>query len=139
MSAGVVMAELMRAGILHAATPMADASYDFPKSGWVVGEYYKWFRQVLSALQSSAYVNEAWDCDNYADAFKLFADVAHNRMKRATGIAVGVLFYQKEGAGGHAINVVITSDRGLLFVEPQSGEFVTLTEKERKSVCLVRF
>lgn len=134
-----IQAELTRAGLLHAAAPLSDATYAPPKLGWLTGEFDHWFRQGLNALAIAPYVAEAGDCDDYAALYTALAKVCHRRMPGSPGTAlpVGILHYVST-TGPHAVVVAITSDAGLVVIEPQlPRKTLTLTPAEAKSAWLL--
>lgn len=140
-SAGILQAEVMRVGLLHALTPPGDATYSAPKSSWLLGEYAAWLEKALAALGCATYTPESGDCDDFADLYAVLARIAHRRTPGSAGsaLAVGTLFYTQDKGGGHAINVVYTSDLGLIFVEPQTCKRVTLSATELKSAIRLCF
>jgi hypothetical protein len=112
-------------------------------------KYWKW----LQSLKLTRWVHK-WDCDNFADAFKLFCCGYHNQNLQddGEGIAVGVINYRANSKaenglqGGHAINMVYIdngkNDDGTnnfypVFIEPQNGKFYKLTEEEFNSIWTV--
>lgn len=58
--------------------------------------------------------------------------------KKATGIAVGEKWYITDIGTFHALVIVFT-ENGLEFFEPQTGKFVDLTESEKTSSYLIKF
>jgi hypothetical protein len=131
-------AELIRGGLLHAAAPFSDATYAPPKLSWLTGEFDRWFRQSLNALKIAPYVPESGDCDDYAALYAALAKVCHRRMadSEGAGLPVGILHYVS-AQGPHAIVVALTSDRGLVFIEPQNGDEFLITTEERASAWLL--
>ena len=120
----------------------SDADYMTPQKDWVSGDlYHKNFRKWLSENQLSRW-KDYWDCDNFSFAFYSFAQICHARTMqnlakddRAQGLAIGVMFYHMEGAGGHAINFIHTNGEIVGF-EPQNGKYINLTKKEKDSCWL---
>jgi hypothetical protein len=135
----MLQAAVLREGFLAALIPAADQNYSAPKSDWLTRECFNWVTVILTRLKVLPYRPEAWDCDDFADTFKVFASVCHRRMGVNTGLAVGVIHYTSEKQGPHAINMALTSDLGLVFFEPQTGKLVTLTPEEKKSIWHARF
>ena len=106
--------------------------------------YFKNFSKWLWANNLSKW-KAHWDCDNFAFAFYTFAQICHARSMdkaieedQAQGLSIGVMFYKKEGAGGHAINIIYTEGK-LWGFEPQSGKFLNLTQKEKDSCWFIVF
>jgi predicted transglutaminase-like cysteine proteinase len=118
---------------------MADATYAPPRFDWLIGEFDHWFRQSLNALGIAPYVPEAGDCDDYAALYVALAKVCHRRMPGCAGTALPIGFLHYVSANGpHAVVVAITSDVGLVVLEPQiPGKLLDLTQAERKSAWLL--
>lgn len=140
---GAVLQALMNAGLGHAwpKRPLADAAYAPPRADWLLGEFDAWFRTCLARLGIVPYLPEAGDCDDYAALYSVLARVCHRMMPAPGGYAlpIGELYYVAEGRGPHAINIAVTSDRGVIFIEPQlPGRTLNLTPAERSSAWLLK-
>lgn len=137
----LLQATVLRAGLLHALAPLADASYALPKLGYLLGPYASWFREALGKLGAADYMPESGDCDDFADLYATLARIAHRRTSgsKGTALAIGVLYYTQDKGGGHAINAAVTPDFGLVFIEPQTGKQVFLSPTELKSATHLRF
>jgi hypothetical protein len=132
---------------------ISDANYFCPTQTTVdniIVPAYKWWMRSLKWTNWT----HKWDCDNFADAFKLFACGWHanNTQDEAEGMAIGVINYManqkaEDGLkGGHAINIIYTdagkNDQGEdavqpLFFEPQTGGYYNLTAEEFQSIWTV--
>jgi hypothetical protein len=137
-----MMSALIHGGLWHAAAHarLADASYAPPRLDWLTGEFDRWYRQALRAFAIEAYVAESGDCDDYADLYAALARICHRRMpdSAGAGLPVGVLHYVSL-AGPHAVVLAITSDAGVVAIEPQRpGHVLTLTRAERSSAWLLK-
>ena len=134
-----IQAELVRAGLLHATARLTDATYAPPRLDWLLGKFDHWFRESLNALRIAPYVAEAGDCDDYAALYVALAKVCHRRMPSCAGTALPVGFLHYVSATGpHAVVVAITSDAGLVVIEPQlPRKTLTLTPAEAKSAWLL--
>ena len=132
---------------------LSDKDYFCPTIDIVKNEIFPKYWQWLKSLKLTKWVHK-WDCDNFADAFKLFACGYYNGFieSEANGISVGVINYianskAEDGLkGGHAINIVYIdngkNDDGsdnfyLLFIEPQNGTIYNLTAEEFDSIWTV--
>lgn len=74
-----------------------------------------------SADDKHTWVNERFDCDDFAHVLKAhFAEAAYADGKRRHAHCFGVVW--GELPGPHAINWMINEDRVLRFVEPQTDE-----------------
>jgi hypothetical protein len=83
-----------------------------------------------------------FDCNHFASYFvalaqtRFYLESFHARTS-AKSLGVGVFWYHST-RGPHAIVAALT-ERGLLFIEPQTGAEVALTDTERASAFLVAF
>lgn len=81
-----------------------------------------------SKIDEMIYIAEINDCDNFA--VLLYAYVLRKRYEDYNAgltlkgglysLTVGEMWYENPIAGPHAINIAITSDAGILFIEPQT-------------------
>lgn len=115
----------------------ADAHYTLPTREYV--EHI-----MLPAFEQWSKGNGLWDwktrhdCDDKADALKVFAQQCfrHSRdTTEADGFAVWRVYYliDADPGKGHAINAALT-DEGVVFIEPQTARIVALTTEERGSI-----
>lgn len=108
--------------------------------------YYAHFLSVYGRLTGQNAPH--WDVNAECTAFAgLYANVAKceyyalefRSFTKATAPAVGTVWYAKGGKGaGHAIDMVLT-EKGRLFIEPQTGAQVTLSPAEIASAWQVQF
>jgi hypothetical protein len=104
-----------------------------PEHAWFV-DLNKWFGKVQKPLQIR-FVDQLWDCDNYANCFVAFADVVGLQAGETRGsfcIGWATVYYRVafggiRAGGGHAVVIVGTS-KGLFIVEPQDGTLVPLAK-----------
>lgn len=128
-----------------AASEAAYAEVDSTK----LGAYYSHFLAELGHVTGQNAPH--WDANANCTCFSSFyADLAkaeyyllefHSFTGGATAPAVGTVWYVKDGVGpkqGHAIVVVLT-EKGRLFIEPQNGAIVTLSPTELASAWQVQF
>ena len=132
---------------------VSDQDYFCPTDLMIKNEIYPKFTWWLRSMQWAKWKHR-WDCDNFADAFKLFSCGYYESTIESTanGIAIGTMFYNanqkaEDGLkGGHAINIIDTEDEKnddgtenfkLLFFEPQNGQFYNLSEEEFNSIWVV--
>ena len=132
---------------------LSDANYFCPAQTMVDNLIVPAYRWWMRSLKWTNWTHK-WDCDNFADAFKLFACGYHAQHTQddAQGIAIGVINYMamsraEDGLqGGHAINIIYTDagadDHGAdimqpLFFEPQTGGYYNLTAAEFQSIWTV--
>lgn len=100
-------------------------------------ELIAWTRSFVWAEQSTqraglSYTPESFDCDKFAKAFTLAAEVAAARAKiHAQPLAFRIYVHQLAAFGGvpaggnHAL-VALVTDAGVLIVEPQTGQTAPL-------------
>ena len=132
---------------------ISDSSFFCPSKKMIKDEIFPRYWDWMKALKWTKWMHK-WDCDNFADAFKLFACGYYEEVidSTANGIAVGVIHYNADAraesgiSGGHAINIIYSegekNDDGsdhydLLFLEPQNGNFYHLAPHEFDSIWTV--
>lgn len=97
-------------------------------------DFKGWFRKLEKPLKIR-YVDQLWDCDNYANCFVAFADLLALKSGETRGslcIGWATAFYRSGFAGirpggAHAVVIVGTS-KGLFIIEPQDGTMVALRD-----------
>jgi len=124
--------------------PMADDTY---AEVWAsaLPEHYRWFRAEMDRLGVKSDLARQ-DCDNHAHLFRDFlnlrwylAQFERGSTPKAQSAAVAAYWFRLyrptyfgapvEWASGHAIAAVGT-DQGIVFIEPQTGELLTLNDNE---------
>jgi hypothetical protein len=130
----------------NAGVYLTDVSYVTPDRNWLQGKFYSTFRRNLT--QNKLYQWRTYhDCDNKANKYWQFACDCHAltmmlREKQGKqiyeGIAVGVFFFKQETRFGHAVNFAVT-EKGIEFIEPQNGRFITLTQDEKDTAWYAIF
>jgi|TARA_R100000781_G_scaffold90496_1_gene55944 hypothetical protein len=128
--------------IIHAP----DANYVLYSLDYIKGEGYTRFKDWLFKRGILGW-RHTFDCDNYAEAFRVFMQIVHSKAQtdkddnsRKQSVAVGVIWYERDGRGGHAINVIVTKVDDKLtvrFIEPQDGKEVELSKSEKESIFFV--
>lgn len=104
-----------------------------PEHGQLV-DFKGWFRKLEKPLKIR-FVDQLWDCDNYANCFVAFADLLALKAGETRGsMAIGwaTVFYRFgfagiRAGGVHAVVMVGTS-QGLFVIEPQDGTMVALRD-----------
>lgn len=102
-----------------------------------IKQLLKFYRPRRSGLE---YLDQAWDCDNFAREFKYWADVWSTRYYSYTpsALAVGMAYVKLEGDLSdifpghheyspvvyHVLIVIMRNDGQWLWYEPQSGALV---------------
>jgi hypothetical protein len=132
---------------------ISDQNYFCPQKKMILEEIFPKYWRWMASLRLTKWMHK-WDCDNFADAFKLFSCgyYSQNIDSEAEGIGVGVINYManlraEDGAtGGHAINIIYAQNESnsdsidnfdIIFFEPQNGQELKLTEKEFESIWTV--
>ena len=87
-----------------------------------------------STLDKREYIEEKFDCDDYARILKVdFIKQAYKEKKRRHPYAVGVIKGGKlQGSIPHAINFVITDKMELFLIEPQTDTIEKPTKQDRE-------
>ena len=125
-------------GFKNAKLFISDGTYARPTTSYLTGKFYEFYTAWLSDHNFSQW-RATWDCDNFASTYYVFAQMCHAKAARKEeGISVGELFYRQDTGGGHAINLAIT-EKGVVIIEPQNGQEMTLSKKEKESCWMIRF
>ena len=119
---------------------VGDSNYSLPKAKWVKRNFRRYYIRKLRSEDIYNYDREN-DCDNFGTAYRFYMQALHakQKQKRGESLAVAEIWYMKESIGGHSINMVIVEDYLPIFIEPQDGTEIILTNKEKKSCMFVRF
>lgn len=127
---------------IHLELPMVrtgDKAYAEVNSAWLK-KFYHDYRAKLAELGIVKW-DDRYDCRRFAGMFTelaqtaFFVEAFHDSTPAHT-LALGPVWYQRSnGRGGHAIIVAFT-ERGRIFLDPQSGDEVQLTQAEQKSIYL---
>lgn len=132
---------------------ISDADYFCPSREMILNEIFPQYWKWMSSLRWTKWMHR-WDCDNFADAFKLFACGYYESVIESTanGIGVGTIWYNAVAraesgiSGGHAINIIYIEDGknddgsdafNIIFLEPQNGRIYNLTKEEFDSIWTV--
>lgn len=134
MTASEIRADLP----LLAPCYLCDLTYAKPTFRWLSSTFYPWFWEHRTNLGLKNWTRKN-DCDNFARAYAQAAADAHalTSGNELEGLAVGEFWYHQAKGGGHAI-VIAWTDLGRVFIEPQTGFRMNLTEAEIDSCFFVR-
>jgi hypothetical protein len=111
---------------------------------WAVA-LVKWSREAVNVLsfrtqRDSLYVPETFDCDKFAKAFSLAAELSAGRSISGAQPLVGRIYVRQDhpfggvaAGGAHALSF-FASDRGVFIVEPQGGTVCPLSEYPNRIV-----
>ncbi len=118
---------------------VSDQKYAIVDRDWLETEWYNYYRKVLDGLNIHGWSHD-FDCDNFASLYCALLQVCHKAGNTTSdGISVGEFWYITEDGSGHAIVTAIVGDNQVIYIEPQSGSVLSLTDKERYSCLFVRF
>jgi Agglutinin C-terminal len=126
---------------------VSDQTYFLPTLDMVTKEIFPKYWQWLASLKLTKWVHK-WDCDNFAEAFHVFACGYYDQQieSNSEGIGIGIVHYkailraENNTTGGHAINTLILNNNNniqVAFLEPQNGRILNLTQQEKDSMWLL--
>ena len=124
----------------------SDAAYFVASTEFFETELFPWYKLQLKHYRVWDY-ELSWDCDKFATAFQVFANISHAQPepKLTEAIAVGVVHYLPDNSieGMHAINCVFVCNKDgvitLKFIEPQHPAFVELSATEQRSINFMKW
>jgi hypothetical protein len=121
-------------------------------ASWIKTECYKGYRKWL-ALAGIDKWKTNWDCDNFAQSFKMYVNLLHARANpetftsahqsgkknicEARAAGIGVMFFKNSDRSAHAVNVIVTESDEVLFFEPDGGDFLNLNDKMKETTWYV--
>ncbi len=127
----------------NAHSVLADVAYKTVDVNWMKSQFYDYFRSDLFSKGIVKW-DKKFDCDKFAKYFAALIQVKYfvdnfQSWNPGESLAVGEIYYKVGGNDkkGHAINCVYLKN-GFMFFEPQTGQFVDLSDVEKKSVFLVK-
>ena len=119
-----------------------DEVYAEVNSQWLQ-QYYQEFRSELHRLGVLQW-DERFDCNRFAELYvglaqaRFFRETFHSR-SAARALAIGPFWYVRDnGRGSHAVVQALT-ERGRVFIDPQTGEEVQLTTSESTTFAYFQF
>ena len=126
---------------------IVDATYETVDKSLILEKIFPLYWRWLSAMRLTRWAHR-WDCDNFAEAFKVFSDgfFAANIDSNAEALAIGMIHYNSNSRnengteGPHAINIAISMENNTLtplFLEPQNGKIITLKPEEYNSIWMI--
>jgi hypothetical protein len=126
---------------------IVDATYETVDKALILEKIFPLYWRWLSAMRLTRWAHR-WDCDNFAEAFKVFSDgfFAANIDSNAEALAIGMVHYMSNSRnengtqGPHAINIAISMENNTLmplFLEPQNGKIITLKPEEYNSIWMI--
>jgi hypothetical protein len=115
-----------------------DSTYAEVNSAWLP-EWYELYRRRLFDMGIVRWsVN--FDCNRFADLYVSMAQACNSdatfHAESKPSLAIGTVWYRRDESGSlHAIVQAFT-ERGRIFVDPQTGEIVNLSSGEVRSIFL---
>jgi hypothetical protein len=110
-----------------------DEAYAEVDSAWLAA-FYDDFRRELHRL-GVVHWDERFDCNRFVEFYVALAqarffEATFHSHTRARALAIGPYWYLREdGQGSHAVVQAVT-ERGRLFIDPQTGREIQLTPIE---------
>lgn len=114
------------------AIDTTDATFTAVSHEWLT-QTIEWTRDTAVRTGLGLYVGESWDCDKFALAFALPANIAAQRARVSAQPLVARIYVRQlvpfAGVrdGIHALNAFL-SDRGIFVYEPQNRTLVPLAQ-----------
>lgn len=133
---------LPRAEVISVLTGFTgDTAYAEVRSA-ALPDLYANFRAVLSD-QGLVKWDARFDCNHFASlyialAHSKYAVAAWHSYSEAQALALAEVWYARDSGGAHAIVAAMT-EQGLVFIEPQTGKPINLSDRERRSFILVKW
>lgn len=125
------------AKIFPSGVTFSDSRYNLPTQDFLLKKFYPYFSAELERLGIVEW-SDKFDCEDFAATYKMLCQACHkNSRSTQEGLAVGAIDYAKDNGEYHCINIAFT-DKGLLFIEPQTGKLLTLSKSEQNSINRVR-
>lgn len=139
--------ERMSTGRVIAATNIpgwaGDTHYGEVRSAWLADFYARWKSDLFK--QGVVKWEKRFDCNRFAGHFAAAAQIEYyienfHSFTPGRAAAVGEVWYLVGGqeGRGHAI-VRAYTERGPVYLEPQTGKEVHLTAEERRSIYFEKF
>lgn len=119
---------------------LGDKSYAEVNSAWLA-RWYPIFRSRLFKIGLTQW-NARFDCNRFADFYAnlaqaFFAVEMFHSNTQVDALALGPVWYRRDyNRGAHAVIQAVT-ERGRIFIDPQTGAEIQLSPAERRS-CFVQ-
>lgn len=111
---------------------MVDEKYILPSFNDLLGMVSR------SKVKNNKYKGESFDCDDFALLFHAY--IIEQNIKKDSPLAIGQFLGSKVRGKKiyHAVNIAITSDKGVILIEPQTNE-VWQADSKKDSPVYIRF
>lgn len=129
-----------------------EMGYGIPESlyvcvseSWIKTDFAESFGRYLQIIKEAVPSPTTWDCHNFAEAAKTWADALYDSTpNKPKGAALGCLefWYNRDIGGGHAINGFLVKDGKnlkIVFFEPQTRQVVLLSKKELDNCLFYKY
>ena len=106
---------------------------------WWVKEFCPWWMEFIKHWGWDKWADQ-WLCKDFAAMFRVFAQRAHASTHKVPDerLICAEFWYRRDDGTGHALNFMLT-DKGPVYIEPQTGKRVTLSTTEIASCYKRRF
>lgn len=116
---------------------LGDASYAEVNSAWLPA-WYRLYRARLYRL-GIVHGSKRFDCNRFSDIYVSLAHAhfsvsMHHSDIPAEAIAIGTVWYKVDNRNERHALVLALTERGRLFIDPQCGREVVLSETEIASI-----
>ena len=139
--------EPMSTGRVIAASDLpgwkGDTHYGEVNSAWLREFYGRWKADLFK--KGVVKWDKRFDCNRFASHFAADAQIAYfvenfHSYTKGQAAAIGEVWYLVGGQSGRAHAIVLAyTERGPIYIEPQTGKEVQLTAEERQSIYFARF
>ena len=136
------VAELSKA-ITQEANP-TNIHLFFDDESYTVFENMDYFKGILAdyrkhSFDSGLRYSKKYDCEDFSRGMMHYFQVKYYRSHyKASAFALGVASYRTDEGYNHALCVAVIGDE-VVFVEPQNGFIMNLSEREKRSLMQVVF
>lgn len=119
-----------------------DVAYAIVNSKWLEGFYKRWRSDLFD--KGVVHWDNRFDCNKFAASYCAAAQIEfynatfHSRTN-AQALAIGEMWYRPDNAKTNHAIVIVISERGIIYIEPQNGKEVKLSNKEKSSIYFKRF
>lgn len=115
----------------------SEDTYNIPKLDWLLGPFYDYYSYYLGIFKVDSW-HQKWDCDDFTSLYKVLSQVCHRHSKgTAGGLAIAEIAFVRGPNDRHAIICAFT-DKGPVFIEPQNGQQIFLTNDQKDSIYKCR-
>ena len=119
-----------------------DTHYAQVRHAWLADFYTRWRADLFR--KGVVKWDARFDCNRFAGHFVSAAQVEYfianfHSWTAGQALALGEFWYLPDGAPARHAVVIAFTDKGVVFIEPQTGQEMVLTTSERASASAIRF